>query len=73
MCSWSGQIDIRPEFLFDSPAFIACAMYAVWCLHWKHVFDPGPFWPNEAVARATLQLRRIYREITQARKTINYA
>lgn len=47
-----------------------CATYAVWRLYWKHVFDPEPFWPNEAVVRATLQLRRIHQEIAQARKNI---
>ena len=54
------DLELWSQLKFDGLTFVACAIMAIWKIHWRQTFDPEDFWPLEAAAHATALLRRIH-------------
>ncbi|KAG0739315.1 hypothetical protein G6F60_011755 [Rhizopus arrhizus] len=64
----STSLPLKEGLRIDNLSVIACTVLSLWQLHWKHVFDDAPFWPDQVAARATLLIRRIHAENRHAQE-----
>ncbi|KAG0755163.1 hypothetical protein G6F57_011589 [Rhizopus arrhizus] len=64
----STSLSLKEGLRIDNLSVIACTVLSLWQLHWKHVFDDAPFWPDQVAARATLLIRRIHAENRHAQE-----
>lgn len=59
----ASELKVLPQFSFDGQALAACAVWSLWRIYWKLIFNDTAFWSDEAAARATCILRKIDLEV----------